>query len=224
MEALKMLKKDYMKEVENSLKIIRREIDKNIISGEIDKALEIINKELRSLVGLDIKTIDTLVFSDIINIISRENQYNAERYIALSELLYLQGRVLDRTREKEKKIVYYKKSMASFYEAYMEEEYLEEKYLSDAIEVIDKISEYELPVEENRKIFRLYEAASKLDKAEDVLFSMIKQSNKGINIIEDGISFYSRLKEKSKEELSKGNLPIDEIEESLKQLLDIKEQ
>ena len=218
-----MLKKDYMKEVQSSLKLVRTEIDKNIINGEIEKAFEIINKEIRSLVGLDMKTIDTMAFFDVINIIGRENQYNAERYIALAELLYLQGSVFDKIMSEEKKVVYYKKAIESFHEAYIEEEFLEEEYLRDAIEVIDRISEYELPLEQNRKIFKLYEAGNKFDKAEDVLFTMIKQSNKEADIIDDGIDFYIRLKKKSRSELSKGNLPIDEIEESLKELIDIRE-
>lgn len=218
-----MLKKDYMKEVQSTLKLVRTEIDKNIINGEIEIAFEIINKEIRSLVGLDMKTIDTMAFFDVINIIGRENQYNAERYIALSELLYLQGSVFDKIRIEEKKVSYYKKAIESFYEAYIEEEFLEEEYLMDAIEVIDRMSEYELPLEQNRKIFKLYEAGNKFDKAEDILFAMINQSNKGADIIDDGINFYCRLKKKSRIELSKGNLPIDEIEESLKELMDIRE-
>lgn len=219
-----MLKKDYMTEVENTLKLVWIDVDKSIAEGEIDKAFAIINKELRSLVGLDINTIDTLVFSDIINIIGRENQYNAQRYIALSELLYLQGYVFEKIKMEEKKILYYKKAMGSFYEAYIEEKYLEDKYLRDSIEVIDKISEYGLTLEENRKAFKLYEAANKFDKAEDVLFRMIKQSDKERDIIEAGIDFYLRLKKKSKEELSRGNLPRNEIEESLKELIDIEEK
>jgi len=219
-----MLKKDYMKEVQSSLKIVRIEIDKNIINGDIEKAFEIINKEIRSLVGLDMNIIDTMSFRDVINIIGRENQYNAQRYIALSELLYLQGCVYDKIKSEEKKVLYYKKAIEGFYEAYIEEECLEEEYLKDVVEIINKVNEYELPVEQNRKIFKLYEAANKFDKAEDVLFRMIKQSHKEADIIEEGIDFYSRLKEKSKAELSKGNLPLDEIEESLKVLLDIIEK
>jgi len=219
-----MLKKDYMKEVENSLKIVRIEIDKKIIEGEVDKALEIINRELRALVGLDINTINSMVFSDVINIIGRENQYNAQRYIALAELLYLQGSVFEKIEAEENMILYYKKAMASFYEAYIEEECLEDKYLRDAVVVMDKISKYELSLEGNEKIFKLYEAANKFDKAEDVLFRMIKQRDKGEDIINSGIDFYSRLKKKSNEELSKGNLPIDEIEESLKELINIREK
>ena len=34
MEGL-MIKKDFMKEIENSLKIVKREVDKNIINGNI---------------------------------------------------------------------------------------------------------------------------------------------------------------------------------------------
>lgn len=219
-----MLKKDYMKEVQNTLKIVKREIDKNIINGEIDKAFEVINKELRALVGLDINTIDTMSFPDVISIIGRENQYNAQRYIALSELLYIQGSVFERIESEEKKVLYYKKAIESFYEAYIEEDFLEEEYIKDTIEVINKMSEYELPLDQNRKIFKLYEAAKMFDKAEDILFTMIRQSNKAVYIIEDGINFYSRLKEKSKEELSNGNLPIDEIEESIKELTYIREK
>lgn len=218
-----MLKKDYMKEVQSSLKLVRIEIDKNIINGEIDQAFKLINKEIRSLVGLDMITIDTMAFSDVINIIGRENQYNAERYIALSELLYLQGSVFDKINAEEKKIAYYKKAIESFYEAYIEEEYLEEEYLNDAIEVIDKMGEYELSLEKNKKIFKLYEAANKFDKSEDVLFTMIKQSTKGLDIIKDGINFYLRLKKKSYDELTKGNLPINEIEESLEELIVMRE-
>lgn len=218
-----MLKKDYMKEVQSSLKLVRTEIDKNIINGEIEKAFEIINKEIRSLVGLDMKTIDTMAFFDVINIIGRENQYNAERYIALAELLYLQGSVFDKISSEEKKVVYYKKAIESFHEAFIEEEFLEDEYLIDAVEVVDRLGEYELPLEQNRKIFTLYEAASRFDKAEDVLFAMINQSDKGPEIIDDGINFYIRLKKKSKAELSEGNLPIDEIEEGLKELIDIRE-
>ena len=33
-----MIKKDFMKEIENSLKIVKREVDKNIINGDISKA------------------------------------------------------------------------------------------------------------------------------------------------------------------------------------------
>ena len=78
-----MIKKDFMKEIENSLKIVKREVDKNIINGDISKAKEAINNQLKGLVGLDIMTIDTLSFSSVIDIISREDEFNGEKYIKL---------------------------------------------------------------------------------------------------------------------------------------------
>lgn len=84
-----MIKKDFMKEIENSLKIVKREVDKNIINGDISKAKEAINNQLKGLVGLDIMTIDTISFSSVIDIISREDEFNGEKYIALGELLCL---------------------------------------------------------------------------------------------------------------------------------------
>ena len=60
-----MLKNDYMKEVENTLKLVTEEVDKNIINGDIEEAKERVNKELKALVGLDIGTVDVFSFNSI---------------------------------------------------------------------------------------------------------------------------------------------------------------
>ena len=57
-----MIKRDYMKEIENSLKLVREEVEEGIIFKSPEKAILTINKELRGLVGLDIDTVNTLAF------------------------------------------------------------------------------------------------------------------------------------------------------------------
>ncbi|WP_294351007.1 DUF6483 family protein [uncultured Clostridium sp.] len=217
-----MLKTDYKKEVESTLKLIREEIDKGILEGNVELAFNKINKGMKALIGLDINTIDTLAFKQVIDLISKDNQYNADRYIALGQLLYFQGYVYGVLENEINKVNYYKKSVEGFYEAYLEEEDIDSNYLNDISKVLDEISNYEIDLSYNKKVFRLYEVCNNFDKAENILFDMIKGSNKDKEIIDLGISFYERLKEKPEEELEDGNLPLEEVEDSLQDLKNIR--
>lgn len=213
-----MIKRDYMKEVENSLKLVREEVEEGIISKSKKKALITINKEIRGLVGLDIETIRTLSFDSVKDLIKRENEFNGEKYIALGELLRLNGNLLLRLGDGVEGIYYYNKALLSFYEAIEDDNTISTKYKPNIETMIDELNKYQLNLEESRTIFRMQEILGKYDKAEDILFSMIKISNKDKNIIKLGKEFYTRLESLSQEELFKGNLPIEEVKDSRLQL------
>lgn len=166
-------------------------------------------------------TIDTISFSSVIDIISREDEFNGEKYIALGELLCLQGFVCQSTGDEEGQIRYYLKSIDALNEAFREDSDIEKRYFQDGIHISDLLSVYDLTINENKKIFKFYEIVGKYDKAEDILFYMIKKSNKDKNIISMGINYYERLKNLSDEVLEAGNLSREEIEDSYKELMNI---
>ncbi|MDD3242065.1 MAG: DUF6483 family protein [Bacilli bacterium] len=213
-----MLKNDYMKEVENTLKLVREEVDKNIINGDIEKAKERVNKELKALVGLDIGTVDIFSFNSIEGIISKEMQYNAEKFIAFGCLMQLEGIISDKESNENAKVKYYEKSLEGFYKAYTEDKDINSKYLDDAVEVAGELINYELSLDLDRKILKLYELANKLDKAEDTLFYMLRKTNNDGSMILEGMRFYNRLKERETDELILGNLPIEEVEDGISEL------
>lgn len=213
-----MIKNDYMKEVENTLTLVTEEVDKNLINGNIEEAKERVNKALKAVVGIDIGTVDVFSFNSIEELICREMQYNAEKFIAFGSLMKLQGKIANKENNENSKIKYYEKSLESYCKAYLEDEEVSFKYLDDAIEVSDELSKYELPLEMDKKILNVYEAANKLDKAEDTLFYMLRKTNNDGSIILDGIRFYNRLKEMEHDKLKLGNLPIEEVEDGILEL------
>ncbi|MDR3596728.1 DUF6483 family protein [Clostridium sp.] len=213
-----MIKNDYMKEVENTLTLVTEEVDKNLINGNIEEAKERVNKALKAVVGIDIGTVDVFSFSSIEELICKEMQYNAEKFIAFGSLMKLQGKIANKENNENSKIKYYEKSLESYCKAYLEDEEVSFKYLDDAIEVSDELSKYELPLEMDKKILNVYEAANKLDKAEDTLFYMLRKTNNDGSIILDGIRFYNRLKEMEHDKLKLGNLPIEEVEDGILEL------
>lgn len=213
-----MLKTDFKKEIESTLDLIKIGIDKDLINGDIDIALKKVDRGMKSILGLDITTVNTLSFDNVIELISKENQYNSDRYMALAELLYFQGNIYENMDNEIEKINYYRKSMRSFYAAYCEDKELEDRYKNDIISILDFVSCYEINIEESDIIFKLYECTRCFDKAENILFDMIKQSNRNEKVIYDGIEFYNRLKKLDEDILNQGNLPMEEINESLSEI------
>lgn len=207
-----MLKRDYMKEIENSLKVVREKVDKSIIKKNKESAEEAINKELRGLVGLDLATINSLDFDSIKEIISREREYNSEKYIALAELLRLNGMLQEDINEK---IYYYNRALMAYYEGINDEELLLENYKKYIEEVMSFVSQYELTVKENIILVWLYECMGRYDKAEDILFMTLKHSNNDEMVIEEGIDFYNRLMNVDEKKLEAGNLSHEEVLDGL---------
>lgn len=217
-----MLKNDYMKEMEHSLDLVKEEVNKEVLKGDFEKAKKAINKQLKNLVGLEIDTIDTLSFNSIKDIISRDSYFNVWKYIALGELLQLQGIVCSKEKDDNKMVIYYQKSLQAFYQAYEEEDIETRKYNEDILMLLDELSNYDLPLEDDKRVIKLYELIERFDKAEDMIFYMVEKSNNDKNIIQEGIEFYTRLKQKRRDVLINGNLPIEEVEDSyleLKKLL-----
>ena len=213
-----MLKNDYMKEVENSLRILKMDVDKSLADKDIELAKTLINKQFRALIGLDIDTISTLSFNTIKNMLSKENQYNAEKFIALGELLKLEGIVSEKENDIALKVFYYKKVIEAFNEGYEEDNSIDKKFLTESIDVIEDLKLYDIGIKYEKYIFRIYELLGKFDKAEDMLFQIIDESNKDKSIISEGIAFYNRLKELSNKDLEDGNLSLEEVRESYNEL------
>lgn len=211
-----MLKTDSKKEIENGLKLIREAIDEGIKNKNPKEALRVLDREMKALIGLDINTIDTLSFNSITELLNRDRELNADRYIALGEILKLRSSLcFDNLGEK---FFYYNKSLKAFYIASQDEELMVNEYLVSIREMIDELNKYELTLDEMDSVFKGYEMLKEYDKAEDILFAMLKKSNNNKDIVSEGINFYERLLEKDKEELEKGNLPINEVNESLEEV------
>ena len=213
-----MLKTDFKKEIESTLDLIKIGIDKDLIDGNSTEALKRINRGMKGILGLDISTVDTLSFNNVIELVSKENQCNFDKYMALGELLYFQGYVYESLKDEISKMNYYQKALMSFYEAYKDCNDIDKRYREDIVEILEFLNEFETSLEDQDIIFKFYEYLRYFDKAEDTLFGMIKQSSKDEKIIHEGIEFYNRLKNMPEDTLIEGNLPLDEVNDSLKQI------
>jgi Family of unknown function (DUF6483) len=75
-----------------------------------------------------------------------------------------------------------------------------------------------LPLETQSMLLRHYEATGQFAKAEDVLYSMLKETNNDEQVLRFGRVFYERILRRSDASLAEGNLPRSEAQEGFAEL------
>jgi hypothetical protein len=109
-------------------------------------------------------------------------------------------------------------------EAFYQEHIPDETIFQTTIqELIQKLSEYEMPLHIQRKLFRYYEQTGMYARAENVLFDYLERSP-DTEMFANGAEFYQRLALKSETDLQAGELSHEEVEESRQQLEQMQEE
>ncbi len=93
------------------------------------------------------------------------------------------------------------------------------EYAPEVDEMLDMLADWHLPAHLNKLLLRYYHKLGQLDEAEDLLFEMIEQEPEDEEILKLGITFYQLILTKSDAYLELGNLPREEAEAGLAELL-----
>jgi hypothetical protein len=88
---------------------------------------------------------------------------------------------------------------------------------------LNALADVSLPMTTQAMLMRHFEQGGQFGRAEDALFSMIEAEQENSALLDFGINFYQRLQTKADNALQEGNLPRNEIEAGLAQLLSRKQ-
>lgn len=92
-------------------------------------------------------------------------------------------------------------------------------YAPEVEEITAVLTPFHLPTHLNQLLLRYYHKLGQFDQAENVLFEMIEDEPGDQTIVSLGITFYQLILKKSDAHLEAGNLPREEAEASLAELL-----
>lgn len=207
-----MYQKDYIMKMIAQLSMAIAELLGTKSKTKIKECHQIVNEALYDLTGMSEETLLRLSHKDLINIISGGKEINTEKCFALAEMLKLKADVYK--NDSMRSMDLYLKSLNIFLELTLVQGLNVHKSEQTVKAIIDLIKTYKIPVESYQLIFRYYDFTGQYDKAEDILFKLLKISNT-TEIIDEGFAFYKRLKCKTTMELENGNLPIDEVIDGL---------
>lgn len=183
---------------------------------EYAESITEIKKAGKIFLGLSLEAMDALSDRDLIRLWRVGDDLDAEKCALASQIFRAEGEVYEHQGDTEKAFASYAKSLSLATETI---NFLKEKIPSELISTVDflagRIESDNLPMPLQKKVFTTYATVGKFSKAEDLLFDIVKEDP---SFVQDGKQFYQRLLKRTDDELNSGNLPRDEVMESLDQL------
>ena len=208
-----MLTKDYiMRMIDTLIKVLERLL--LLKEGKnYNEALDEIEKVTKELFGFDRKFINSLSDSQLIKMISTSETLIAPNCYLLGVLFNEEAKIFKLQGEVEKSIEMYERSLNFFIEGLKSSNTaIEPDHFMKINHVVEALEDEAINIETERSLAFYYECTGKFDKAEDLIYDLIDFDPK---YVDDGIQFCERLLKKEDNVLIRGNLPREEITESL---------
>lgn len=184
-----------------------------------EEALLYVDEQLLQATGLTSSFINSVSDEMLIQAISPLGVLSVEKCLWIAVLLKAEGEIYEEQAKTNESYYRYVRSLRLYLLLLPHEASLQDSNLANDIqELLNKLGDYELPIEIQEKLFSYYENVGKYDKAEDVLFDVLDTHSANGEMIERGRAFYTRLQARSDVELLMGNLSRTEVAEGSAQL------
>lgn len=181
-----------------------------------DAALLEIDNTGRSLLGLNTDTIERLPSTGLKSVLGSDPPLLRSRLYTAGVLLEEKAEILDLMESGRDRAPLYVKALRLMTEDIESIEELDgERGIANVDRVIEKLREYELPDDLERRLISYFEHTGRYDRSEDLIFEMVE---KDPAFVDEGIAFYERLMAKTDSDLENGRLPRSEVEDALHEL------
>ena len=208
-----MLTKDYIMRMINTLIKLLERILLLKETGRYNESLDEIEKVTKELFGFDREFINNLSDAQLIKMISVSDTLLAPNCYLLGVLFMEEASIIKLQGNHDQSSIMYERSFNFFVEGLKNSNtVIEPDHLLKINQVIELLQDEPISVETEKNLVFYYELTGKYDKAENLIYDLIEVDAKYIN---NGIQFCERLLNKDDEDLINGNLPRDEIAESL---------
>jgi hypothetical protein len=213
-----MITRDYIMRMINQLtaSLARVLFLKN--AREFPQALTELQKTCRQLIGADLKFLQRLSDVQLIELLGADRELAGSKYYVLGMLFKEQSEMDLLLGRREGHPGHLTTALSLLIEALLTAESTIDAGQAETIDhIIQQLRDPDIPMHIRAKMFSYYERVGRYDKAEDVLFDLISA---GTVSASRGLEFYERLMEKPTDDLLRGNLPRQEVEEGLAALRD----
>ena len=208
------LKDDFLTHMTERLEQTLAEVEHLSAHGRADEALTLINTAYRENTGSDAQMVHRLSTADLLNLLSTTGVLEVEKSLLMGELLYAEARVKT-SRGVGVSAQDYLKTLELYLHALITEAGLIPFYEAKVARLVAMFDA--LPLSTEQRVFRYDALKGDFASAEDRLFELLERTASP-ELLEEGLEFYTHLLTLPDEDLRAGNLPRDEVEESLTSL------
>ena len=214
-----MLRKDYLLRQMEMLSALVARLLHMRQKGDESGAVHEIDQTYRDLFGLEPRLISLLPTDFILSRIRSGEYLDADQGFTLAIILredaanYL---VQGDSNEHYQRLI---RSLKVFLSIGLEHNLAPEQLaLYDLDGVLAQLADYDLPADLLYDLFHFYEDEGEYAQADNELHELLSSSDHNTTVIDEGISYYEWLLTLDDKELEAGNLPREEVEESLTEL------
>jgi tetratricopeptide (TPR) repeat protein len=196
------------------------EILRLALGGRRTEALGMFDQAYRPLLGIGAKVAGTLTEGQLLELLAQTGGTDRRRVTLLAELLKVEADVYDEVGATADALPRYLRALGLT--ARLAAEPPGSRGLPDprlAADLADRLGAFALAPAANLQRSRVYEALGRFGDAEDALFEAIDTNPAASEPTEAGIALYRRLLTLDDAALAAGNLPRDEVEAALADLL-----
>ena len=221
-----MRKQDYVLDLIEQLKGTIPYILDMVKSGNYAEAHDLIDQVFRELIGVSSQGLIRLTDEDIL----RELQADAkvswqDKAFYLATLLKEDADIYEEQEQENESVPRYNTAVLLLIHIALNDPERAQEYKNSITEMVTILEEFELSAHTYHMLMRYYELIGAYAKTEDILYEWLDAEPDSIetdapNPAEMGIAFYERLLQKSDVELVKGNLPREEVESALTELIE----
>jgi hypothetical protein len=211
-----MINRDYILRMIEQLSRVLAKVLLMKQAKDFSQAAEEIKKAGKQLLGLNADAMELLADRDLIHLWTVNGEVDAGKCALASQLFKTQGDICRDVGDVDGMSRLYEKALSLVVEAIND---LREDVPREIVETFEQLASdvdiTALPVEFKKRIFHCWGTIGRYGKAEDVLFDIVKENCGYVN---EGKRFYQQILKRSDQELENGNLPRQEILQSLSEL------
>ena len=217
-----MYRRDYiMRQIEFMVEVMQR------LGGLVDErrfqaAMTVIDESLEELFGLNGTLLTRLFGREPLSQLTfgEEADLSQAKLIAAAALLQEAGDIQAEQDQEDESFTSYASALELLLAALLNHDGTPlPEYAPDVAELTAVLDSFHLPPNLNQLLLRYYHKSGQYDEAENVLFEMLEEDSGDQETIKMGITFYQHILKESDAQLELGNLPREEAEASLSELL-----
>lgn len=215
-----MLQKDYILRIITELTSVITAVLGFRQAKNYQGALDFIDQTFRQTLGFGSDLINSVPDETLLAMLTSFNTLDIEKCFLVATLLKAEGDIYLDQENFDTSYYRYLTSLHLFLEILLKHTDVNDPDILAYIdELLNKLEEYELPLEIKSNLFRYYERIGRYSQAEDTLFEVIEADHNDpqdvSDILEQGSAFYQRLLKKKAADLAAGNFSQEKAQVGL---------
>lgn len=218
-----MLHRDYfMRQMEQAIRLMQMALGL-IRFQDYPEALELIDDGFQQFFGFDSKFVNAMPLEYLLSMLTQAGVLDANGCLLMARLLKAEGEVYEASGDDERCYHRYLRTLRLLLAVFeSQRRHNSPAEWADVDEVVEKLAQFELPIETQERLFAYYYAKARYAEAENLFWQWVEAGEFDQHIVDTGRNFYNALLTLSDEPLVAGGLPRSEVRAGLEEIGDFR--